>query len=624
MIRTEVLNQSIDLPTYKPRIVVDNSKNREFKRAKKSATPEIIDSFKELYLFSNREQKHAFLDHQLRSLTREHHSKPFHAETMDVRTLNGVTSLHDPLYADSDLLERCHRAIEAADTTDKKIRYQREADQVERLLSTLEPIVQTNPHAVIEYLLNTDDDKKVISEYEGWHLVTAPEIISLAETIKANIDPAEKLLVGKKQLYIMPQSTVHKGWKSMYLIAQPAFIPSQNRWVVLQEQHMATIPWEKHFEFLNRLTGQKKPFSEAEYESAVMNNLIELDGTFGQLSLQNTFKKLLYTQHKDIFGQFKDTSTNIDSLLKTLPLHIDYLLDIFTLEEQWDSGWNDKKAERLFQAFFNSLSTLMQNEVVSKSTLDSWFKDYKKLYNNPFTRDQALAQRDEFRKTSMQVAPHLGNSVASQIECLVFSAKGIDVKTIGINNLTAAGMKSFSTIQLKELSKEQQKQLSEKLKTEYVRKTLHGQTWYIHINYADQYTEANCYLKDGLLFGMCDVPLMYDDYCLSEAQYLSFIATLESNDDLSDLSKTLLYGAKTSEELALVMWVLSELDNAIKDTVSITELINNDIVKDTASNLIQELVTSVDPLALLKHPSFITEIVRLNGTAIVTNQKLVA
>lgn len=587
------------------------AKNVERFLSKKNPALEMVQVFQEIREIDDPKAKIALLTHQLRSIAKEHFHKPWHSYAMEISHDDSSSlSLHDPLYLHTNVLERCQRAIEVA-VGDVKDRYEVETVQIIEVLRLLHEELPTTPYVLIKNAAERLDNgigRKL--KDQGWKVCN--NLITKEVSDQFNVAQNETVLAGQKYLYIMPQSKAHKGSKSMYLLAQPVYIPSSNTWLLLQDQHMFNPSWEQHLRFINKLVQTPLPGKKSLFETWVMTHIIEFRDLYQTRPLQETLKQLLYEEHSDIFGTFTDTTDSLEQLLESIELHSSYLVDILAMDDTWEATWSKKKAQRLDQALANTLSTLMQNKLVTPRMTNAWLRVYYETYSNPFSRSQPKAQTNAFRLGSISIAPHLSNAVSSSGECVFFSSSAVENTSSQSSSSASSGSSAD-----RGSVKEEHKPRPVHNKDEYVPVVLaEGEIWYIKKKYAHLYTASNCRIRksDGVMIGPCDIPLLIDDLCRSELEYLGY-STRDTRYQLDLLKDTLLFGAKTQQEEESILKMLSILEKNLKKSVSITEAINNDYVEQEVYLLIHSLSSASNPLVLIKNPQFLQRVATLSDAS---------
>ena len=417
-------------------------------------TPQFVNVAKELLALPTRTKRMDLMNYQLHALLKEWLGVPFHHTTYDIRDDKNARQgaglyLFDPIYAQTDVLEWCRKAVAAAnaaehsgDKTQAKFaeRYTLEMSQTKaylQLLCTLLP-----PHGVLEAVCHSQPDTQ-LTQIEASFL--PPEVRHHCQ-----LSPNESVLAGPKFFSIMSQSAVHGAKSIMYVIDQPVYLLEQKRWITAHSQHMVLMSpnrseqayWDDQHHALQRfMPDYIPPAPDAPreiHEHQIMSHVTPLPSEWTTVSAENAFTDILYTKKHDLqrLGAQQATYSDYLRLAPSIPLHSHYILDILDIDQAFSPTWSDQKAERLYQAMLNSISTLLQRQQVTPELTASWLQLYQKQYQNQISRQDPWQQRDAFRIKSAQGASWVLNSLLSNIECLVLNEKMIPLESIMKNLAT--------------------------------------------------------------------------------------------------------------------------------------------------------------------------------------------
>lgn len=479
--------------------------------------------FRELALLPNREDRKKLLLHQLSALTNEHLRQPFHAYLLHTHvnrqkapTLSASSSsvtLFDPLYAEGSVLDRCQRAIAQAQSPDHAKRFALELSQMQQLEAVITEVISQAPavtHAVLDQLA-----------FPGW--VKNTTALSPEQAKQAGVPQDTAVFLGQKYFYLMPQSSIHDGEMSMYLLAQPAYIPATQSWVVLQEQLFEQIPWEEHAKAINR--AKTNPHSASEpakitnyaldsKEQELMSHCIELHPSLQATHPRAVLSFLAGVELEALLNKQQQLTQQHAALKQSLELHAEYLLDIQELDDAWEKNWSNTKVARLSQALFNTLSSIYHHQPITTAQTTSWLAEYQALYSVAKNRSNASDLADTLRLASSQNASWLTQGIASKLECFSMSATKLTLQQAA--GLNPQGLMGFSDKLL--LSPQEQALLQETLAEFTPLKFANGETWYIPKKYLAEYA-AGCTVEAGQVLGPCGIPLSQDNLVLSEEQY---------------------------------------------------------------------------------------------------------
>lgn len=409
--------------------------------------------------------KKNLLHHQFRAQVKEEVGLPFHTFAMVLRhegVLDPQFHLHDDAYHWSLVTERCQRAIAVAQNKTEHDRYQLELEQILKLEYLINEQLVGFDHALLADMANEKLGDKKNREMTAAHLYRlgwqdAPLILpELDQRLK--LPDLSKCIVGPKFFYIMPKSPVHKGWQTMYLIAQPAYLPDLDRWVVIQDQHMARAEWQEYDQILT-LAGEYVPIHSSRQialkEIEVMSQCLQLESNYQTLPAQEVFLDLIYRrrgkqdQVQRILASQQKLLQVSDHLEESFDLHSDYLLKVLKLEENWEPTWTPTKKERLFQAYFNTYSSLYHKKPITATQSRQWFKHYQQLYQDQSSRQSPFEQRSAHRLLAATAeAPWLLLSIQSQLECSLLAVSGLMKNNLDPHLLNAIQTNSLTFSQL--------------------------------------------------------------------------------------------------------------------------------------------------------------------------------
>lgn len=429
-------------------------------------TPRVVDVLDEVNQLEPHENKKRLLYHQFRAQVKELIGLPFHTYAMALRAeplepLN--LQLHDDLYKSSNVLERCQRAIDIAKDAIEHARFTKEKQQMHTLLTALTEEVTGWEMPLLQTLAAPDtppatDILTTSLKQVGWQ--SAPQLFSHEVAWQFKLKPHTDCWVGPKFLYIMPHSPVHKGWQAMYVIAQPAYLPETNQWIVLQDQHMTKADWPDYDDVLETASGENQPIYtrelETDREDRVMQQCVQLDSRYQTQSADDTFLDLVYVkqgkdqQARQLQAKQQHLLQTYDHLEKTFDLHANYLLEILDLENEWEPTWTPAKKERLFQAYLNTFSSFYHQKTISHKQVNGWLKTHAKQYADATARQQPHLHRDRYRQLASVFSPWVLLKIESQLECNLLAIPSLMMKQVmspGI--LQALQMKTLTFDQLK-------------------------------------------------------------------------------------------------------------------------------------------------------------------------------
>lgn len=441
---------------------------RSDRESKAIDIPKVVDILQEVNLILKISEKKRLLYHQFRAQVKEEIGLPFHSYGMAMKSSaerENQLEFHDHLYFNSSVVDRCQKAIDVAKDSIEEIRFVREKAQLEQLITLINENFIAMDHAFLR-VLGAEEPSTLPDRMEtiktlllgGWR--TAP-LITPEIAWQFNIKPKSTCVAGPKFFYIMPKSPVHHGWKTMYLIAQPVYIPETDQWLVIQDQHMCDGSWEDYDRVLSMLQYSISPHSletSDTREGRVMSECIQLEEKYQCLPATEVFADLLYhhlgknDQLEHIYDLQEQLMVIYRRLESDFDLHSDYLLQILELENDWESDWTQSKRERLFQAYFNTYSSLYHQQGISKDLTEKWLDQHQKIYNNPKNRTLPFSRRKEYRLSSAVNAPWLLLSIEAKLECSLLAMPSLLLKSaINPSLLHAVKGNSLSFSQLESI-----------------------------------------------------------------------------------------------------------------------------------------------------------------------------
>ncbi len=198
------------------------------------------------------------MQYYFRAILSESLFSPFTSLAYSIQVETGGLKLHDDIYQmRPDVVEVCRVAADSVKDGAEKRRYELEHVQIKQLIERIGVLFVTGhpPHALIELITSFEvkkPDYATVFQAFGWQ--SATNLISPEAANKLEL-PTHKLehYAGKKISYLMPQSEVHQGNMSVLVIAQPVFIPSLNRLVLLHDQCFYPSDWTSHLRLMKRL-----------------------------------------------------------------------------------------------------------------------------------------------------------------------------------------------------------------------------------------------------------------------------------------------------------------------------------------------------------------------------------
>jgi len=403
--------------------------------------------------------KKKLLRHQLKAVIAEHLKLPFqppyamrlYQKAQEAQEAQKISAL-DGIYFYSDVLDRCQRAINAA-LPPKRDRYSLEKDQMTQVLDRIEltllalmeagadatttlDFIQNIPEVFLsEDSLGHQESTSTSLRNQGWletHSLLSPEVI---EQFSLPTNAKISCLVGEKLLYIMPQSPVHEGWNSMYVIVQTIYIPECNLWLLLHNQHIVKSKeqdWQVHHDNLKKVDpNYQQPqgaMNPTQHEAWIMGQLIPLDPIYQTTPAEEVFLKIL-SEKPSVLVEQQRLLHHYKTLLATLDIHSEYLLAALELEKQIPSISVAVRNERLFQAIFKTLSTLLQERTIDEKMTQEWLANQTEFLHSPQAVTQPWQARLAHIQASATITPWLSLPVISQLECLTLSFTGLTTPT---------------------------------------------------------------------------------------------------------------------------------------------------------------------------------------------------
>lgn len=369
---------------------------------------------KEVLPIKDRTKQKELLVYFFKSILSETQKLPItHLAYEIVHKKSGKLALHDDVYLlRPDLLQICQEAIESlAISYVEKDRYNLEKDQIENLLAVLESLFRLTPHAILSLLsqqetttpnlVDTNKTKESL-ELTGWQTLPPPKAFSFIQPEVKEKMKLEKLTgeitVGPKYLYIMPQSAVHEGNLSIIVLAQPVFIPSLNRFILLHDQHMSPKNWSDHEQLFKKLKVELPiDFSNLEFaekEKLVMEKLVKLPKEFQATTASEAFFKLF--PEKKFLNRLRQkiTRQKIKGMEKSLAEYAELVIDVVGTEVTNDPN--------LFSSTVNKLTNFMNRVVfagildvkkISSAKRNTLFRHFKK-FGDLAERDFALSLKN--------------------------------------------------------------------------------------------------------------------------------------------------------------------------------------------------------------------------------------
>ncbi|MEA2056801.1 MAG: hypothetical protein U9O78_03840 [Patescibacteria group bacterium] len=302
-------------------------------------------------------QKIRLLKHYLGAIAREAHQASSHlAYTIDFDELGNI-NLTDPIYQkNKEVVAVCQASIEKASSQLAKSRYLLELKQIERLIAALKQTTPFNtgaPQLLQEVEELSEAALSKTFEAIGWKRASnsiMPELDNMMPELdgQPNLNsPSANCWVGQKSLYLMPESKIHPGGFTVVVLVQPAFLPEENRWALLQSQYMIQLSQADLIQLLQKLGQNISPTKNAafdEIEQKTMSLLISLGSEAQLLSAEEVFLNLLEEFETRNQVQKLKKATQVNQL--RLKNYAHYLIKIFKLEN-YEQGLSSKQTERL-------------------------------------------------------------------------------------------------------------------------------------------------------------------------------------------------------------------------------------------------------------------------------------
>ncbi|MFZ5438318.1 MAG: hypothetical protein ACOZAK_04680 [Patescibacteria group bacterium] len=365
---------------------------------------------KEVLPIQDPEKQKALLVYFFRSILTETQKLPVTHLAYEITSKDNGLALHDDIYLlRPDLLQICQDAVESlAINQAEKNRYQLEKSQVENLLTSLNQLFALSPHAMLSLLAKQtyETEDKVIQpdanitreklENTGWVTLSPQQAFTFIQPEVKEKMKLEKLAgeitLGPKYLYVMPQSEVHEGNLSVIVIAQPVFIPTLNRFILLHDQHLAPKNWEDHQKLFN-IIGAHLPqnFTElpfAEKEQLVMEKLISLPTKFQVTPADETFLELFPKQKFFQRLRQKITRMKIKQMEPALEQYSQLLIDVVTTEVKRDPSLSPNTVTKLSnfmkRVVFAGILDTKKISAQKRTALFDHFKKFGNLTENDF------------------------------------------------------------------------------------------------------------------------------------------------------------------------------------------------------------------------------------------------
>jgi hypothetical protein len=399
-------------------------------------TPTFVNVAEEALKLKTREERLRLFTYQNEALVKELNRVPFHSAAYEIELRENLSKneetpyvLVDKTYAQADILEWCNKAVAAAKNSQFARRYELEKKQIEHLLEVLGETLQ--PHVAFKYLseltMNAEERNELLDQL-GRRSITG--LISDTVAKHYNINKDTECWAGPKFFSIMPQSEAHGNEDIMYAIDQPVFLPEHNLWLNLHDQHMFHITdkdhnyWQDQHRALQGINPDYVPPSSeaslAVHEEQIMAQYPQLPEEYLALSAEETFLAILYKNHEDqrqVLVEYQQKLAVFNRLKKTFPLHSNYIVDVLEIDEQYEKEWSVEKAERIYQALFNSISTFMHSEVLTPKIAEQWLTQYKHAFSTVEHRTNPWKIRDINRAGFSEGAGWIAQAVSSNIEC---------------------------------------------------------------------------------------------------------------------------------------------------------------------------------------------------------------
>lgn len=316
-------------------------------------------------------------------------------------------ALHDDMYkVRPDLLQICSEVLQADSISEKeRARYGLEKQQIEALLQELTKLFTLSPHGTLEFLaakqapLKTQEQPSELGQnvetiksltQQGWKKLSASDAFSFIQpNVKEKLqieNHFEEILVGPKYFYVMPQSEVHAGNLSIMVLAQPLFIPSLNRYILLHDQHMAPKNWTDHADLFSSLGVQIPPnfssLSFSEKEHFIMNTLVSLPEKFQEKTASETVLDLFPEKKFWTKLRQKITQKKIKKMESSLEEYSDLLLDVMEKETAEDPSLQTPTVDKLSNFLKRVvLAGILDTKRISSTKRLSLFEHFKKHGN---------------------------------------------------------------------------------------------------------------------------------------------------------------------------------------------------------------------------------------------------
>lgn len=213
---------------------------------------------REVVPLKSRADQVKLLHYYFKAILSESLFSPFTSLGYSIELTDGNLKLYDDVYQiRPDVTEVCRQASASVTEAAEKRRYELEHTQITDLIQKIATLFTAGypPQALIELITHHQPEiPSVESVFTAFGWQAATNLITPEAAHKLEL-PTHQLphYAGKKIAYLMPQSEVHKGNMSVLVIAQPIFIPSLNRLVLLHDQCFYPADWQHHLNVLTKL-----------------------------------------------------------------------------------------------------------------------------------------------------------------------------------------------------------------------------------------------------------------------------------------------------------------------------------------------------------------------------------
>ncbi len=385
--------------------------------------PEFLNLIKfiirEIFLATpNHQDRRELACYYLEAIEAEAHQRLTHTYYKIQFSEEGL-ELHDPRYSNETNLKKINQKAIAAypERPHYQQRFQKEQQQIEHLinsiLETIQQVQGISPVAVLEK--TTANLQKEQLKQRGWK--SAPNLLKPKVRRQLKISEESDCLVAPKQLYLMPQSKIHPGGWSIIVVAQQAFIPETNQFIVLHTQQQARFNWEDHFKLL-RIMGQEPslpaPLSAISsnqnqiLEDLVMQQLVTLDEEH-----QTKPPELIMSQ---IFAALNKSRVTTSVSQESLQNYVSYLLALFS--HHLERGLTTDGVKELYHYLTHAILTgIAKQEPMTHQKLQKLLKEFHAPH-----RKTATTAKQVVKNTSPSLFSSGTGFNFSSIECLVGGA----------------------------------------------------------------------------------------------------------------------------------------------------------------------------------------------------------